>query len=522
LQKFISHLRGYVFAAFFLGLACSMAAQPVPQELFGGLKWRLIGPFRGGRAVAVAGVPGDSTTFYFGAVNGGIWKTTDGGVIWKPIFDSQPVGSIGAIAVAPSDSATIYVGTGESDIRSSLSFGNGVYKSVDAGRTWTHIGLEDTRHISRIVVDPQNPNIVYVGALGHVYGPNDQRGVYKSTDGGMHWTRVLDQGPEIGVSDLAICSGTPQLLFAGTWHTWRPPWSTYAPIDRPGGGLYRSQDSGKTWTRLNGSGLPEGDWGRVGVDVAPDGKRVYALISAKKAGLYRSDDGGNTWTDRLADSRIDFPRGEWGWKIQFLNSRVGFISLENFQGAAILKTVDGGQSWSRIEVRDPQANVDLEGIGFIDEHVGWVGGWGEKIAGGHKGTSSATTDGGATWRDANDIGRFINRFRFTGTKPVVGYASGATIYLVSRPDGRVRVDRLRADETTVLDALLTGGDAARQTHVPSFLALIHPHNQTGVSGRMVDWGVQKEKVRPHLRHGQGEAIDEQPHGHMGGMSTLSR
>jgi hypothetical protein len=286
-------------------LAVSMAAaQSVPQELFGGLKWRLIGPFRGGRVVAVAGVPGDSTTFYFGAVNGGIWKTTDAGVVWTPIFDSEPVGSIGTLAVAPSDPKTIYAGTGESDIRSSLSFGNGVYKSIDAGRTWLHVGLEDTRHISRIVVDPQNADLVYVGALGHAYGPNEQRGVYKSTDGGRHWTRVLDQGPEIGVSDLAICSGNPHLLFAGTWHTWRPPWSTYAPIDRPGGGLYRSQDAGKTWSRLSGSGLAEGDWGRVGVDVAPDGKRVYALIQAKKPGLYRSDDGGNTWTLANSDARL--------------------------------------------------------------------------------------------------------------------------------------------------------------------------------------------------------------------------
>jgi photosystem II stability/assembly factor-like uncharacterized protein len=297
-------LRCHILKWFLLLVAVSGAAQSVPEELFGSLKWRLIGPFRGGRVVAVAGVPGDSTTFYFGAVNGGVWKTTDAGVVWTPVFDGQPVGSIGALAVARSDPKTIYAGTGESDIRSSLSFGNGVYKSVDAGRTWLHVGLDETRHISRIVVDPQNADVVYVGAMGHVYGPNEQRGVYKSNDGGMHCSKVLDQGPEIGVSDLAICSGNPQLLFAGTWHTWRPPWSTYAPIDRPGGGLYRSQDAGTTWSRLSGNGLPGGDWGRVGVDIAPDGKRVYALIQAKKAGLYRSDDGGNTWTLANGDPRL--------------------------------------------------------------------------------------------------------------------------------------------------------------------------------------------------------------------------
>jgi photosystem II stability/assembly factor-like uncharacterized protein len=304
LRNSISRLPLCILGLLIVAHAISGIAQRVPTELFNGLKWRLIGPFRGGRVVAVAGVPGDSETLYFGAVNGGIWKTTDAGVVWAPIFDSQRVGSIGALAVAPSDPKTIYAGTGESDIRSSLSFGNGVYKSVDAGQTWIHMGLEDTRHISRIAVDPQNADVVYVGALGHVYGPNEQRGVYKSSDGGMHWTRVLNEGPEIGVSDLAICSENPQLLFAGTWHTWRPPWSTYAPVDRPGGGLYRSQDAGKTWSRLKGNGLPEGDWGRVGIDVAPDGRRVYALIQAKKAGLYRSDDGGSTWVLENADPRL--------------------------------------------------------------------------------------------------------------------------------------------------------------------------------------------------------------------------
>ena len=197
-------------------LTTGMIAQSVSPQLLDGLKWRLIGPFRGGRAVAVAGVPGDSTTFYFGAVNGGIWKTTDAGTVWTPIFDSQPVGSIGAIAVAPSDHKTIYAGTGESDIRSDLSSGNGIYKSVDSGATWTHIGLEDTRQISRIVIDPQNPNVVYVGALGHAYAPNEQRGVYKSVDGGTHWEKVLNTGTDTGISDLAICAGNSQLLFAGS------------------------------------------------------------------------------------------------------------------------------------------------------------------------------------------------------------------------------------------------------------------------------------------------------------------
>ena len=331
-----------------------------------GLKWRLIGPFRGGRVVAVAGVPGDSTTFYFGAVNGGIWKTTDAGTVWTPIFDNQPVGSIGAIAVAPSDPKTIYAGTGESDIRSDLSSGNGIYKTADGGSTWTHVGLEDTRQISRIVIDPQNPSIVYVGALGHAYGPNDQRGVYKSADGGVHWTRILDQGPEIGVSDLAICFDNPQLLFAGTWKTRRPPWSTYAPIDGPGGGLYRSQDAGKTWSRVNSNGLPDGDWGRVGVDVSSDGKRVYALISAKKAGLYRSDDGGDTWNLVNADSRLT--SRAWYFSsitIDPRNSNVIYIpnvalyrSDDGGKTISIVRGAPGGDDYHQIWI-DPQNSASM-------------------------------------------------------------------------------------------------------------------------------------------------------------------
>src|SRR5579864_3944313 len=189
-----------------------LRAQSVSPDLFSGLKWRLIGPFRGGRAVATAGVPGDPNTFYFGTVDGGIWKTTNSGVTWTPVFDHQSVASIGAVAVAPSDPKVIYVGTGESDIRSDLASGDGVYRSTDGGESWQNVGLRDTRQISRIVIDPQNANIVYAGALGHAYGPSNERGVYKSADGGEHWTKVLDQGSENGIADLAIATDRPNIL----------------------------------------------------------------------------------------------------------------------------------------------------------------------------------------------------------------------------------------------------------------------------------------------------------------------
>ncbi len=369
-------------------------SQSVPPELFGGLKWRLIGPFRGGRAVAVAGVPGDSTTFYFGSVNGGIWKTTDAGVVWTPIFDGQPVASIGALAVAPSDPKTIYAGTGESDIREDLSSGNGVYKSTDGGSTWNHIGLENTRQISRIVIDPQNANVVYVGALGHAFGPNEERGAYKSVDGGAHWTRVLNLGPEIGISDLAICSGTSQLLFAGAWHVQRPPWSTYAPIEGPGSGLYRSQDGGTTWTHLEGKGLPDGDWGRVGVDVAPDGKRVYALIvlqsemqsqsHTRKSGLYRSDDGGDTWV--IANSAPPLTSRAWYFsRITIDPHDPDVIYMPN---VALYRSEDGGKTVS----------VLRGAPGGDDYHQLWIDpkNWASMVLGTDQGTT-ISLNRGQTW-----------------------------------------------------------------------------------------------------------------------------
>jgi photosystem II stability/assembly factor-like uncharacterized protein len=325
-----------------LFLAIAANAQTVSAGLFNGLKWRLIGPFRGGRGVAVSGVPGDSNTFYFGAVNGGVWKTTDAGTVWTPVTDGTNIASIGALAVAPSDPNIIYVGTGESDIRSDLSSGTGAYKSTDAGKTWVHIGLDETRQISKIVVDPRNANIVYVGALGHAFGPNPERGVFKSVDGGVHWTKVLDQGSEVGVSDLTICASNPNLLFAATWHTLRPPWFTYATVDGPGSGLFRSQDGGQTWSRLSGSGLPDGDWGRVGVAVAADGKRVYALISGKKAGLYRSDDGGNTWALANADPRLT-SRAWYFSRITIDPNNPDVIYIPNI---ALYRSEDGGNTIS--------------------------------------------------------------------------------------------------------------------------------------------------------------------------------
>jgi len=327
-------------AAHAVSAVAQAPAPAVSPKLFGDLKYRLIGPFRGGRVVAVGGVPGSGSTFYFGAVDGGVWRSTDAGVVWKPLFDAQPIASIGALAVSPADPRVLYVGTGESDIRSNLASGAGVYKSIDGGDTWTFSGLRDTRQISKIVLDPGNADTVYVGALGFAYGPNPDRGVYKSSDGGKTWRRTLYRGPELGVADLAIAAARPTVLFATLWAAHRPPWSTYAPLVGEGSGLYRSLDAGDTWQPCLGHGLPDGKWGRSGVAVSADGRRVYALIEAKRSGLYVSDDGGDHWVLANDDARLT-SRAWYFSRITVDPSNADTIYVPNI---ALLSSTDGGKT----------------------------------------------------------------------------------------------------------------------------------------------------------------------------------
>jgi len=286
-----------VIRACFLGALLTFPVLPQEPDpaILQALQYRYIGP-QGNRVEAVAGVPGDPNVIYAGAATGGIFKSTDGGVHWKPIFDGQPVASIGALAVAPSDSSIVWAGTGEAFIRGNISIGNGVYKSLDGGKTWAHTGLDQTGRISEIVVDPKDPNIVYVAAMGHCYGPQQERGVFRTTDGGKKWQRVLFVDENTGASDLVIDPNNPRVLFAGMWQVELRPWNLNS--GGPGSGLYVSRDGGSTWKHLTGSGLPQSPLGRIGVAIAPsNSNRVYALIETDDKGvLWRSDDGGDNWT----------------------------------------------------------------------------------------------------------------------------------------------------------------------------------------------------------------------------------
>jgi hypothetical protein len=329
------------------GAFATLAAQSprIDPTLYSGLTWRMIGPFRGGRVNAVSGVPGQSTTFYFGSVGGGVWKTTNAGRTWAPVFDSEPVGSIGAIGVAASNPNVVYVGTGEADMRSQISYGNGVYKSTDAGRTWKHLGLDDTRQIGRVVVDPRNADVVFVAALGHAYGPNVERGVFRSKDGGATWQKVLYQNDSVGAVDLAIDPKDSRIVYASLWNTRRPPWSIYPPSYGPGSGLYKSIDGGTTWKALT-SGLPTEAVGRIGVAVSLSSpRRVYAIVDAKQGGLYRSDDGGATWTLVSSDGRI-WGRGWYFCKVIVDPRNADIVYVSN---TSLYRSNDGGRKWTPIK-----------------------------------------------------------------------------------------------------------------------------------------------------------------------------
>ena len=370
---------------------CSASAQGYDQKLFQEMQWRCIGPFRGGRTVAITGVQGQSNLFYMAAVNGGVWKTTDFGNTWTPIFDDAgSSGSVGAIAVAPSNPNVIYVGSGEGLQRPDLAVGDGMYKSTDAGKTWSHLGLRDAQQITAIVVDPKDAERLYVAAEGHPYGPNAERGVFRSTDGGKTFEKVLYKDENTGAAELVMDPANSQVLYAALWAARVAPWEVRSggSIDIAGSGVYKSTDGGTTWKPLT-RGLPGAEAGvaRIGLAVAPnDSKRIYASVEAsKKAGVYRSDDAGETWAQVNDDRRIggrgpgamgiavspenpdviyvantttwkstDGGRTFVGWKgapggddyqLLWINRENGqIIALSSDQGAVI--SVNGGATWS--------------------------------------------------------------------------------------------------------------------------------------------------------------------------------
>ena len=341
-------MRKLLLTAALVSIAC---AQPFPPELYSGLRWRMIGPFRGGRTVAASGVPGQPNVFYIAANNGGVWKSTDAGRVWKPIFDDQATGSIGALAVALSDPRIIYVGSGEGLQRPDLSVGDGIYKSTDSGQSWQHLGLSeglhDAQQISAIIVDPHDSKRVFAAALGHPYGPNAERGVFRSIDGGATWQNVVYKDENTGAVDLAFDPSNAQTVYAVLWAARQAPWEIGESFKGPGSGLFKSADGGSTWQPLSG-GLPsvaEG-LGRIGIAIAPsDPHRMYALVDANAGGVYRSDDAGANW------QRINHEERVWGRGSDFACVRVDpkdkdVIYIAN---TSTYRSMDGGATFTSIK-----------------------------------------------------------------------------------------------------------------------------------------------------------------------------
>ncbi|HEY7355172.1 MAG TPA: hypothetical protein VH590_01865, partial [Ktedonobacterales bacterium] len=319
----------------------------VNPALLRSLEWRLIGPYRGGRVVAVAGDPVHSQVFYFGSTGGGVWKTADGGRYWENVSDGFfKRASVGAIAVAESDPNVIYVGMGETTIRGNVSHGDGVYKSTDAGKTWTHLGLENTRNIAKVRIHPQNPNLVYVAALGHAHGPNPERGVYRSRDGGKTWEQILFRSEKAGAIDLAMDPNNPRILYAAFWEAIRRPHELVSGGE--GSGIFKSTDGGDTWTEIShNKGLPKGMLGKIGIaaSAAREG-RVFAVIEAEDGALYRSDDGGATW-EKLSEERNLRARAWYYMHIYADPQDAETVWVLNVRS---WKSIDGGKTFFEVQM----------------------------------------------------------------------------------------------------------------------------------------------------------------------------
>ena len=356
------------------------------EESFADLKWREVGPYRGGRSAAVAGIASDRNVYYFGATGGGVWKTTNSGRTWNNVSDGSFGGSIGAVAVSEWDPNVLYVGGGEKTIRGNVSHGDGIFKSQDAGKTWEYCGLEESRHISRIRIHPRNPDLVYAAVMGHLFGANEQRGVYRSSDGGTTWQRILFENSEAGAVDLIMDPTNPRILYASLWQVHRTPYSLES--GGPGSGLYKSTDSGDTWVKLSeNQGFPQGPLGIIGITVSPSRpENLYAIVEAKQGGVFRSTDGGETWT-QTNESR-DLRQRAWYY------SRI-YADPVDEESLYVLNvrfhhSNDGGKTFTTISVPHGD-NHDL----WIDPNDPL------RMIQSNDGGANVSTDGGQSWTPQN-------------------------------------------------------------------------------------------------------------------------
>ncbi len=397
---------------------------PASQSPFTGLEYRNIGPFRGGRATAVAGITSQPNVYYFGATGGGVYKTTDAGVNWTPVSDRYfTTGSVGAIGVSESDPNIVYVGMGEVPIRGNVSHGDGMYKSMDAGKTWKKIGLEDTRHIGRVRVHPKNPDVVYVAALGHIFGQNDQRGVFRTTDGGKTWKNVLFRSNKAGAIDLVLDPSNPNVIYAGFWEVYRTPYSLES--GGPGSGLFKSTDGGDTWKEITRNpGLPGKVVGKVGITVSPaDTDRLWAIIEAEDGGVFRSNNGGDSWV-KVNDQRNLRQRAWYYTRIYADTKSVDTVYVLN---TGFYKSNDGGRTYSTI------------GVPHGDNHDLWIAPNDPlRMINSNDGGANVSFNGGETWSDQDQATAQFYRVALDSDFPYNVYGAqqdNSTVRIASRTSG---------------------------------------------------------------------------------------
>ena len=400
------------------------AAAPPKSDPLKDLKYRLVGPFRGGRVGAVEGIVDKPNVYYFGSTGGGVWKTTDGGVNWANVSDGWfKTGSVGAIDVADSDPNTVYVGMGEETVRGNLSSGDGVYKSIDGGKTWKNVGLTDTQQISRVRVDPKNPNLVYVAALGHLWGTNEQRGIFRSKDGGKTWEKILYRNAETGASDLVMDPANPMTLYAAFWQISRKPYRMDSGGD--GSGLFKSTDGGDTWTEISrNKGLPSGVLGKTNIAVSPvNSNRLWAMVENKDGGLFRSDDGGDSW-QRVSENANIRQRPWYFNRVYADTQNIDTVYVLNVQ---FQKSIDGGRNFTT--VGEPHG----------DNHDLWISpNDSKRMINGNDGGANATTDGGATWTEQDQATAQFYRVATDNDFPYNIYGAqqdNSTVRIASRSDG---------------------------------------------------------------------------------------
>lgn len=489
---------------FLLFPLAQVEAQQVQQEIldttiFQTMEYRVAGPYRGGRSTAIAGHADRIHEYYFGATGGGLWKTTDGGLIWKPVTDGQiNASSVGAVDVADSNPDIVYIGMGESQFRGNIMQGDGIYKSIDAGKTWENVGLKDSQTVSRIRIHPTNPDIVYAAVLGHPFGPNEERGVFKTTDGGKSWNKILYKGPKAGAADLIIDPNDPEIIYASIWEVYRKPWKMWG-----GGGasgFFKSTDGGENWTELTQKpGLPEGPIGKIGITVSPvDSNRVWAIIEANEGGVFRSDDAGLTWERTNEDRKLR--------QRAFYYTRI-YADPKDKETVYVLnvdfwKSTDGGVEFDQ-EIKVPHGdNHDL----WIDPNDPM------RMAEANDGGGTISVNGGETWTDEDFPTAQL--YHITATNDFPYYVAGA-----QQDNSTVAVpsegwDFLSARGNTIKKNThsysVGGGESGYIAQDPKNLDIFYAGSYSGVLTRIDRKTGERRRIEPYPRYFMGNAAETLP------------